>query len=161
MADARHGGRGQSRGGRGRSDGERGGRGGRGSFSGGRGGDRERRGGSFAGGGSGDRGHRGGRGGRGGFVPRRDAFESEPCTFYGQGSVIPQPDIEITALEDSLIKSYQSKDQVLVKKMGVLKLTDSTVSLMPRRPAYGTKGKQVIVWANYFRVSIEPAVLYR
>ncbi|KAK7433694.1 piwi domain-containing protein [Colletotrichum acutatum] len=161
MADARHGGRGQSRGGRGRSDGERGGRGGRGSFSGGRGGDRERRGGSFAGGGSGDRGQRGGRGGRGGFVPRRDAFESEPCTFYGQGSVIPQPDIEITALEDSLIKSYQSKDQVLVKKMGVLKLTDSTVSLMPRRPAYGTKGKQVIVWANYFRVSIEPAVLYR
>ncbi|KAF4820886.1 Protein argonaute 5 [Colletotrichum siamense] len=161
---------GGDRGGRGGSfRGDRGGGGGgfrgdRGGGGGGFRGDRGGRGGSFGGGGrGGDRGGRGGgRGGRGGFAPRRDAFEGEACTFYGQGSTIRQPDADITKLEDKIIQSHQSKDQALIKKMSSMKLADSSsASLMPRRPAYGTKGKQIIVWANYFRLSVNPMVLYR
>ncbi|KAF4486867.1 Protein argonaute 5 [Colletotrichum fructicola Nara gc5] len=186
MADAR-GGRGQARGGRGGGDrgGDRGrGGGGRGSFPRGGGddpgghgggsgfrGDRGGRGGSFGGGGSDHRGRGGnfggggdrgrGRGARGGFAPRRDAFEDEAHTFYGQGSVIPQPDADVTNLEDATVKNHQSRDKTLVKKMGSMKLTDSTVSFMPCRPAFGTKGKQIVVWTNYFRLLIKPVVLYR
>ncbi|KAI8238932.1 hypothetical protein K4K55_002429 [Colletotrichum sp. SAR 10_96] len=82
-------------------------------------------------------------------------------TPFRQGSVIPQPDNDVTNLEDATVKSHQSKDLAIVKKTGSMKLTDSTVSLMPRRPAYGTKGKQIIVWVNYFRMAITPVVLYR
>ncbi|KAJ0335515.1 hypothetical protein KNSL1_013573 [Colletotrichum chrysophilum] len=77
------------------------------------------------------------------------------------GSATPQPDTDVTNLENAIIERHRSADQTLVKKMGSMKLTDSTVSHMPRRPAYGTKGKQIIVWANYFRMAIKPLVLYR
>ncbi|KAK2761085.1 piwi domain-containing protein [Colletotrichum kahawae] len=155
------GGGGGDPGGRGGGSGFRGDRGGRGgSFGGGgsdRGGSRGGRGGNFGGGG--DRGR--GRGARGSFAPRRDAFEGEAHTFYGQGSVIPQPDTDVTNLENAMVKSHQSRDKTLVKKMGSMKLTDSTVSLMPCRPAFGTKGKPIVVWTNYFRLLIKPVVLYR
>ncbi|KAK2770412.1 RNA interference and gene silencing protein [Colletotrichum kahawae] len=158
--------RGGSRGDGGGFRGDRGGRGGRGgSFGGGGsdrggfGGDGGGRVGGFGRGGRGDGGR--GRGARGGFAPRRDAFEGETYTFYGQGSAIPQPDTDVTNLENAIIERHRSADQTLVKKMGSMKLTDSTVSHMPRRPAYGTKGRQIIVWANYFRMTIKPSVLYR
>ncbi|KAK0368163.1 piwi domain-containing protein, partial [Colletotrichum limetticola] len=78
-----------------------------------------------------------------------------------QGSVIPEPDIDVTNLENTVVQRYQSKDQALVKKMGSMKLTNSTVSLMSYRPAFGAKGRQIVVWTNYFRLLIKPVVLYR
>ncbi|KAK1509317.1 piwi domain-containing protein [Colletotrichum abscissum] len=80
---------------------------------------------------------------------------------HSKGSVIPEPDIDVTNLENTVVQRYQSKDQALVKKMGSMKLTNSTVSLMSCRPAFGAKGKQIVVWTNYFRLLIKPVVLYR
>lgn len=82
-------------------------------------------------------------------------------TPFRQGLGIPHPDADVTILEDAAVKNHQSRDKTLVKKMGSMKLTDSTVSFMARRPAFGTKGKPIVVWTNYFRLLIKPVVLYR
>ncbi|KAL2881873.1 hypothetical protein SGCOL_002609 [Colletotrichum sp. CLE4] len=147
-------------GGRGGFRGDRGGRGG------GSGGDRGGRGGGFRGdrGGRGgfDRGGRGGggRGGYGGFE-RRDPFEGE-AQFFGQNKPIPQPDGSTTELENRIVKSHQAKDTDLVKKMSSMKLIEAnSAALMPRRPAYGTKGNKVLLWVNYFRLTVNPDVVWR
>lgn len=76
--------------------------------------------------------------------------------------LIPQPDDSIMELENQIIKSHQSKDMVLVKKMSNMKITEANaVALMPRRPAYGTRGNKVLLWANYFRLTVNPDVIYR
>lgn len=111
------------------------------------------------------------------FAPRRDAFEGEAHTFHGyvllllyvmisnltpfrQGSATPRPDTNVANIENTVVDSHQSKDQALAKKMSGMKVADSSaVFLMPRWLAYGTKGKQIIVWVNYFRI-ITPMVLY-
>ncbi|KAK1972031.1 piwi domain-containing protein [Colletotrichum sublineola] len=179
MADSGRGGRGHGRGGGGgfRGDrgggnfrGDRGGRGGRGG-GGGYGGDRGGRGGRGGGGGYGgdrggrggggfDRGSRGGRGGgRGGRPP---PFDGEG-PFYGYNmSSIPQPDNSITELENRIIRSHQAKDTDLVKKMSSMTITEANAAaLMPRRPAYGTSGNKVLLWANYFRLTVNPNTVYR
>ncbi|OHE98025.1 piwi domain-containing protein [Colletotrichum orchidophilum] len=179
----RGGGSGGDRGGRGRGGRGRGGRGGgdfqprgggdggggfRGDRGGGRGGgpggDRGGRGGGYRGdrGGRGgfERGGRGGggfRGGRGGSVP----FENEG-RFFGENKPIPQPDSSTAELENRIVKSHQAKDTDLVKKMSSMKIIDATsAALMPRRPAYGTKGKKVLLWANYFRLTVNPDIVWR
>ncbi|KAF9876347.1 piwi domain-containing protein [Colletotrichum karsti] len=79
-----------------------------------------------------------------------------------QGQAVPQPDAQVTQLENQIIQGHQSKDMALVKKMSGMKLTEGNANaLMPRRPAYGTKGKAIIVWANYFKLDVKPKVLYR
>ncbi|KAJ0167680.1 Protein argonaute-3 [Colletotrichum tanaceti] len=189
MEDYGHGGRGRGRGDRGRGDGGRG-RGGGGGFRGDRGGGgggfrgdrggggggfRGDRGGGFRGGqggGGGYGGDRGGRGGgfdrggrgggRGGRGGRAPPFDGEG-SFYGQNTPsIPQPDIGITELENQIIRSHQAKDASLVKKMSNMKITEANAAaLMPRRPAYGTLGNKVLLWANYFRLTVNPTVIYR
>ncbi|KXH25802.1 piwi domain-containing protein [Colletotrichum simmondsii] len=163
--------RGDRGGGRGGFRGDRGGRGG------GPGGDRGGRGGGFRGdrggggfrgdrGGGGFRGDRGGRGGsdrggRGGYGGFRDPFEIE-SQFFGQNKPIPQPDRGTTELENRIVKDHQSKDADLFKKMSSMTLTEANAAaLMPRRPAYGTKGKKVILWANYFHLTVNPDAVWR
>ncbi|KAI3545869.1 piwi domain-containing protein [Colletotrichum filicis] len=154
--------RGDRGGGRGGFRGDRGGRGG------GPGGDRGGRGGGFRGdrGGGGFRGDRGGRGGsdrggRGGYGGFRDPFENE-SQFFGQNKPIPQPDRGTIELENRIIKAHQSQDAQLFKKMSSMTLTDAnSAALMPRRPAYGTKGKKVILWANYFHLTVNPDAVWR
>ncbi|KAK1719176.1 piwi domain-containing protein [Colletotrichum lupini] len=159
--------RGDRGGGRGGFRGDRGGRGG------GPGGDRGGRGGGFRGdrGGGGFRGDRGGRGGfdrggrggggRGGYGGFRDPFENE-SQFFGQNKSIPQPDRGTIELENRIIKAHQSQDAQLFKKMSSMTLTEvNSAALMPRRPAYGTKGKKVILWANYFHLTVNPDAVWR
>ncbi|KAM6486442.1 Piwi-domain-containing protein [Trichoderma sp. SZMC 28011] len=135
--------RGGSRGGGG--GGYRGGGGGgyRGGGGRGGGGGGDRGGGSFRGGGGGDRGGGGSfRGGRGGGPPQ----------VYSVPGGIPAPDKTVTKTEDALIAPVKSVD------LSTLGLQD----LLPRRPAYGTKGAEVTLWANYVSLTASSKlVLYR
>ncbi|KEY66842.1 hypothetical protein S7711_05196 [Stachybotrys chartarum IBT 7711] len=47
--------------------------------------------------------------------------------------------------------------------MGKLDVTPSIVStdIFPARPSFGTKGKPIVVWANYFRIHVKPVKLYK
>ncbi|KAJ4311327.1 hypothetical protein N0V94_008002 [Neodidymelliopsis sp. IMI 364377] len=121
---------------RGRGGGFRGDRGGgdRGGFRGDRGGGD--RGGGFRGDrGGGFRGDRGGgfRGGRGG------AFESPKV--FGNGNA-PQPNAEVTKLENAMVRSDLSTAMASAS-LGVV---------LPKRPAYGTAGKPIVLYTNYFEL---------
>ncbi|KAI1777141.1 Piwi-domain-containing protein [Hypoxylon cercidicola] len=160
-------GRGDRGGGRGRGGDFRGGRGGGGgaSFSGpGQGGDyRGGRGGGGGGdfrggrgrGGGGD--FRGGRGGRGGFG---DKFGGEQDVF--RPNAAPKPDTKITQLEDKILNGLG-----MVTKMSALQISSSKGSKpssddrMPCRPAFGNKGTEVTLWANYFALDVKTPSLYK
>ncbi|KAL7915394.1 Piwi domain-containing protein [Trichoderma velutinum] len=94
------------------------------------------------GGGYQDRGGGSFRGGRGG---------GPPPVFSIPGG-IPAPDKTVTKTEDALLAPAKSVD------LSTLGLKDT----LPRRPAYGTKGAEVILWANYVSLTASPKlVLYR
>ncbi|KAK2745852.1 hypothetical protein FQN57_003465 [Myotisia sp. PD_48] len=137
-------------------------RGGRGDSQGGgdRGGDRG--GGGYRGGGyragrgqSSDRGFRGGHGGRGGGRGGRGGFSSgtkEPTKMFGEGEPVPQPDPVVRKIEDAYIKEKQGFNP------SALKIKQD----FPLRPAYGSRGENVVLWANYFPLNINPnTCLYR
>ncbi|KAM5451878.1 hypothetical protein MaudCBS49596_003706 [Microsporum audouinii] len=118
------------RGGRGRGGGDRGDRGGgRGRGGGGRGG-----GDSYDGGRG--RGFSGGRGGRGGGGRGRGG----PPSIYGEGRPVPPPDPDVQKAEDEYIKVRRGLN------LDSLKISQA----FPLRPAYGTRGTPVVLWANYF-----------
>ncbi|OTB13349.1 hypothetical protein K445DRAFT_168285 [Daldinia sp. EC12] len=171
MADRGRGGRGRGeRGGRGGPRGGRGGggatfsgfdQGGGGGYRGGRGGGGDNRGGR----GRGDRGGgRGGgdfRGGRGGGDFRggrgrggRGGFTGESEVYKPNGA--PRPDQAITQLENKILEDFG-----MAAKLSALKLSSSkgsktlTNEHMPCRPAFGNKGTEVTLWANYFALNVE------
>ncbi|KAM7197351.1 Ribonuclease H-like domain containing protein [Rhypophila sp. PSN 637] len=120
----------------------------RGGYRGGRGGQAE-----FRGGG---RGGYGGRGGGGGF--RGGHGGSYDGDVYGQGTSIPPPDQTVTALEDSWIKT--SVDQLSLK-LSKLSVKDSGAEFFPTRPNFGTKGTPITLWANYFKLSVSAAPIFK
>ncbi|KAF4504776.1 hypothetical protein G6O67_008184 [Ophiocordyceps sinensis] len=137
---------------RGRGGYDRGGQGdrGRGGYRGGRGdgGDRGGRGGGF----------RGGRGGR----PRDTTTE----LAYSVGGSSPQPDAAVTNLEDRLIKGQVSSADGLASQMAKADIRGAALQarstdVFPLRPAFGTNGQAVTLWANYFNVNLKPTVLYK
>ncbi|KAF2420279.1 Piwi-domain-containing protein [Tothia fuscella] len=135
------------RGGRGGGGAPRGGRGdyggGRGGYdSGGRGGYDRGRGENFdrgRGGGRGDYG--GGRGGGGG-----------PRGIYREGEQVPVPSTEVTKFEDAVVKDPANA-------LGSLTLDQG----YPRRPAYGTEGRPIVLRTNFFKLILnkEKQVVYR
>ncbi|XXG95877.1 hypothetical protein Hte_002149 [Hypoxylon texense] len=149
---------GDFRGGRGGGGDFRGGRGGGGDFRGGRGGGGDFRGGRGRGGDF--RGGRGGGGGRGGFGGGRDKFEGEGEVF--RPNAAPRPDVKITQLEDKILN-----DLGMVAKMSALQISSSKGSkpsssdFMPCRPAFGNKGTEVTLWANYFALNVKTPSLYK
>ncbi|KAG5802150.1 hypothetical protein H9Q74_013319 [Fusarium xylarioides] len=160
--DGRGGGRGgpsgfsDSRGGRGRGDGYQGrGRGdrGRGDFRGGFSGPRGGRGGYDRGRG----GPRGGRGGRGGY-----GGQPEGPAVFTMGGSIPQPDGAIAKLEDEVVRSNVTSVAQLTSNMGNLSMEDKqNLGKFPPRPAFGSKGTPVTLWANYYAVKTQAPVLYK
>lgn len=68
---------------------------------------------------------------------------------------MPAPDVKITQLEDKLLK-----DMAMNTSMARLSVSGSGPAL-PLRPSYGNKGKEVTLWANYFRLEIKTVVLYK
>lgn len=148
------------------SRGDRGDRGG-GGFRGDRGGGgfRGDRGDRGRGGFRGDRGGQGGgggfRGGRGGYAP------AGPSIYKPASGAVPVPEESVTKLED---KWAQSADSVSVTELseraGKLGITSSNVDVtltaaLPRRPAYGTTGTPVVLWANYFSMEIKSQTLFK
>ncbi|POR34324.1 Protein argonaute 5 [Tolypocladium paradoxum] len=90
-------------------------------------------------------GHRGGGGPRGGDKCRQRLHRSP-------SSGIPAPSQAVTRVEDALQVSTASLD------LGNLRLQDA----FPTRPGYGTKGRTVVLWANYVALTASPKlVLYR
>ncbi|KAK7931762.1 hypothetical protein PG985_002474 [Apiospora marii] len=161
----RGGGRGDSggfRGGRG-DGGFRGGRGDGGGYRGGRGDGGGYRGGRGDGGFRGDRGGRGGRGGGAsfsGFRPRPVKFEGEG-EVYGGGN-FPQPNAEVTKLEDKLTKDL--KVEAVTSQIGAMNISSEALTSVPLkhfplRPAYGSKGKAVVVATNYYEMSVKPQTI--
>ncbi|XP_044716282.1 piwi domain-containing protein [Hirsutella rhossiliensis] len=149
---------------------DRGARGGRGAGGGGRGRGGDRGGYSDRGrGGYGDRG-RGGydRGGQGGFRGGRGGRPRDTTTelAYNVNGSFPQPDAAITNLEDRLIKGQASSAAGLASQMAKADirgppLQARSTDVFPLRPAFGTNGQAVTLWANYFNVNVKPTVLYK
>ncbi|AEO64246.1 uncharacterized protein THITE_2110186 [Thermothielavioides terrestris NRRL 8126] len=138
-----------------------GGRGG-GFQGGGRGGGR---GGFQGGGGGGGGGHGGGHGGRGG-VGRgrtRPPQYTGPDVYPGPGGQIPQPDEQVTELEDRWIQNYGVQDKKsatseLESGMAALSVSED---IFPFRPQFGTRGIPVVLWANYFKLIPKIKALHR
>ncbi|GAB1315920.1 Putative argonaute like post-transcriptional silencing Qproduct-2 [Madurella fahalii] len=166
-------------GGRGRGDfhGDRGGGRGRGDFHGDRGGGRGRgdfqayRGGGGGGGGRGRGDFQGGRGdfqgdrgrggGRGGFRGGRGGHGGFAGDVYpGQNQTVPQPDPEVTALENGWIQQQNESLRQLTSKMGKLSMSDNN-NFFPIRPGFGTSGTGVLLWANYFKMNVSVQELFK
>ncbi|PTB68912.1 Piwi-domain-containing protein [Trichoderma citrinoviride] len=156
--------------GRGGDRGDYGGGRGRGGYDGGRGGgDR----GGFRGGFSGFRGDgpRGGRGGgRGG---RRDASPGKSKAYDG---AVPPPDAQITQLENQIVARQSSSLAVITKQVAAMSVKGKGGKVggagggksetpmndrLPARPAFGTQGRPVVLWANYFKVNVTKDSFFR
>ena len=46
-------------------------------------------------------------------------------------------------------------------KVGLKPGSTSSTELFPLRPAFGSTGKPVSLWTNYFRVNAKPTALYK
>ena len=68
---------------------------------------------------------------------------------------VPPPNSDVTKVEDSFQKSLISGESLGLEGLAV-------GAQFPVRPGYGSRGKKVVLWANYFTVVPNPAlVLYR
>ncbi|OBT77828.1 hypothetical protein VF21_03237 [Pseudogymnoascus sp. 05NY08] len=98
--------------------------------------------------GGGDRGR--GGGGRGGG---RGGFQAGPAEVFGDGK-FPPPNQNVTKTEDN----YMAQKPTLTGSMAGMSVTAD----FPARPAYGTRGKPVVLWANYFELdAAKKLVIYR
>lgn len=112
---------------------------------GGRGGDRGRGDRGRGDRGRGDRGRggdfRGSSRGRGGG---RGGYQSQPAEVFNNEN-FPPPNTMVTDVENS----FMSQKSMLSGSMAGMSVTED----FPERPAYGTKGKPVVLWANYFELT--------
>ncbi|PWI76529.1 QDE2-like protein [Purpureocillium lilacinum] len=79
-------------------------------------------------------------------------------------------DPSITALEDMIVSSQSGSLTGLVSQLGQISLqpggaggssSSASTDLFPLRPAFGSAGRPVSLWTNYFRVNANPTVLFR
>ncbi len=79
---------------------------------------------------------------------------------------MPAPDTSITELENKILANHLAALDVTTK---MSKLQVSTAkgggsppdAFFPCRPAFGTNGKEVILWANYFKLNIAAKELFK
>ncbi|KAK0742478.1 ribonuclease H-like domain-containing protein [Apiosordaria backusii] len=88
-------------------------------------------------------------------VAEEEELEAEVPMSTRPNNVIPQPNPNITALEDRFIQQQNSA----LAKMGKLSVGDES-SFFPYRPNFGTGGTPVILWANYFELNANTASLF-
>ncbi|SPQ26905.1 1258400c-e2fd-4b82-a97e-6920b85d39bb [Thermothielavioides terrestris] len=72
----------------------------------------------------------------------------------GPGGQIPQPDEQVTELENRWIQNYGVQDKKsatseLESGMAALSVSED---IFPFRPQFGTRGIPVVLWANYFKL---------
>ncbi|KAK4044217.1 ribonuclease H-like domain-containing protein [Parachaetomium inaequale] len=100
-------------------------------------------------------------------VVEADVAATAALTFsrHGAGPRIPEPEARVTELEDSWIKKHGIQQQTggsqLESKMASLSVGDSPDAVLPKRPAFGTGGSPVVLWANYFKMNPTVQSLYR
>ena len=122
--------------------------------------------------GGGDRGRaRGGRGGfgRGGGGP--DPIQVHRCVISGslpalpnfstacrQDGIVPQPDMNVMRIETE----SETAAKVARANLTLQKSAGGMEPRLPQRPGFGTKGKPIVLWANYFNMaSLVSQTLYR
>jgi hypothetical protein len=92
------------------------------------------------------------------------ALARQPCVreahvCHRQNTNIPQPDALVTILEDKILKQQAASS--LTAKMGQVSLSSTRTAgsvnngFFPCRPAFGTRGQEVVLWANYFQLTIK------
>ncbi|KAL8715517.1 MAG: hypothetical protein Q9220_000853 [cf. Caloplaca sp. 1 TL-2023] len=106
-------------------------------------------------------------GGRGGRVTYNDAFAGDPLFYTDtlhtdiRGSSVSSVDNQALQPPD---KEVEQKENALIRRgeefsLSGLSLDDFT---LPSRPSYGTKGRPIVLRANYFQMISRPgAVVYR
>lgn len=82
------------------------------------------------------------------------------CSIDGK---VPSPDPAVTKLEDKIISQHESAVKGLTAKLGALavKQKESVLDAFPERPAFGSSGKPVVLFANYFPVHFKMPMLYK
>ena len=74
----------------------------------------------------------------------------------------PELDVQLRQLEDTVLKQLHAPDvQDLSKKVEKLSLTSKRGEYFPVRPAFGTKGEAVLLWANYFALKVNSPVFWK
>ncbi len=76
------------------------------------------------------------------------------------GQTVPQPDGNVTALENRWIQQYGG-DEVNLLATQISTLTVAKMAQFPNRPGFGTNGTKVVLWANYFKMDIKTPPLYK
>jgi eukaryotic translation initiation factor 2C len=71
---------------------------------------------------------------------------------------IPTPDANVTQQENKLLQDLKLASSM--SQLQVSKATETTES-MPLRPAFGDKGRQVVLWANYFVLQAQSKPWYK
>jgi eukaryotic translation initiation factor 2C len=75
-----------------------------------------------------------------------------------QGSVVPQPDANVTRIE----RETEAAAKLARAKLTTQKSKGVIEARLPPRPGFGTKGRPVVLWANYFHMTpIVNQTLYR
>jgi eukaryotic translation initiation factor 2C len=75
-------------------------------------------------------------------------------TFRQRNGVFPPANVNVTRVEDE----FMGKKSTVTSSMGSLSVAET----FPPRPAYGTQGRQTVLWANYFdMVPSKDLVLHR
>ncbi|KAF7543090.1 hypothetical protein G7046_g10062 [Stylonectria norvegica] len=94
---------------------------------------------------------------------------SPRCTtnLISEGQPVPQPDPAITQLEDRVLKEQSTSLAQLTAKTAKLTLgstageAPTAKDRFPPRPAHGTRGEPVVLYANYFKINLKDIMLYK
>ncbi len=85
------------------------------------------------------------------------------------GGATPQPDATVRRLEDTLV-APATEESILVSSMAKAAISGGargkakavpTREGFPLRPAYGSSGTEVVLWANYFNLTTSDVPLYK
>jgi hypothetical protein len=85
------------------------------------------------------------------------------CSFpnlhaYRQDGTVPEPDVNVMRVE----KETEAAAKIVRTKLSLPGNKVGMEPRLPQRPGFGTKGKPVILWANYFNMaSLVSQMLYR
>lgn len=86
---------------------------------------------------------------------------------------VPEPDAEVTKLENQIVAAQSSSLTALTSQMGKLNVKgkggkggnaappSDMINHFPPRPAYGSNGRSVVLWTNYFKVNLKFDAFYK
>ncbi|TQV98173.1 Stem cell self-renewal protein Piwi [Cordyceps javanica] len=72
-----------------------------------------------------------------------------------------EPDHAVQQLENTLIKAQSAELMQNTEKSTAASARTLFGEHLPARPAFGSQGRPIVVWANYFDVTVAPLTLYR